>query len=112
MSPYIPRIYNTTDNVIQLASQLLRVNAVMMTLHSFANACYFIIRSGGNTMITFFFDSVFSWTFCVSTAYILAHFTDFGCVTMMTIVEGMNVIKMFLGFYLVRKESWVNHIVT
>ena len=35
--------------------------------------CYFTLRSGGKTIITFFFDSVYIWCVCIPFARFLVH---------------------------------------
>lgn len=56
MSPVFPKIYNTTDDVRALASDFMRVMAVVMPFAAFTNSAYFTLRSGGKTMITLLFD--------------------------------------------------------
>ncbi len=111
LAPFIPKIYNTTDTVRELASRLLTVSAVMMPLNAFVNSSYFTLRSGGKTVITFIFDSGFVWALCVPVAFLLSRFTELYVVYMFICVEGLNIIKAALGFYLVKSRRWVNNLV-
>ena len=111
LAPMIPDIYNTTDMVKGLASRLLVVSAIMMPLNAFVNSSYFTLRSGGKTIITFVFDSGFVWALCVPLAFILSRFTSLPVVPMFILVEGLNLIKAIIGFYLVRSRKWVNNLV-
>ena len=61
VAPLIPQAYNTTDHVRGPGGELLLVYAAMMPLYAYTNACYFTLRSGGKTVITFLFDSLFVW---------------------------------------------------
>ncbi len=110
-APLIPRIYNTTDTVKRLASQLLTVSAVMMPLNAFVNSSYFTLRSGGKTVITFIFDSGFVWALSVPTAFLLSRFTSLPAVPMFAAVESLNFIKAAVGFVLVKSRRWVNNLV-
>lgn len=111
LAPLIPRVYNTTDIVKALAARLLIVSAVMMPLNTFNNVSYFTLRSGGKTVITFVFDCVFLWALNIPLAFILSRFTGLPVVEMYILVEGLNLIKAALGFWLVRSRKWVNNLV-
>ena len=76
LSGLLPRLYNTTEEIRHLAMQLICINAVMMPFISYTNATYFTLRSGGQTMITFLFDSCFVWGVCIPLAYCLSRFTS------------------------------------
>jgi len=112
LAPFIPEIYNTTDTVKDIASQLLIVSAVMMPLNAYLNCCYFTLRSGGKTVITFIFDCGFVWVMCIPVAFVLSRFTNLSIVPMFTIVEALNVFKCVLGYVLLRKRTWVNNLVS
>lgn len=111
LAPLIPQIYNTTDGVKSLAARLLIVSAVMMPINAFTNASYFTLRSGGKTLITFLFDCVFLWVLNVPLAFVLSRFTGLPVVEMFIAVEGLNLIKVILGFWLVKSKKWVNNLV-
>ncbi len=111
VSPFLPRLYNTTEGVRSLAVQLLLVGAALMPVHAYANACYFTLRSGGKTLITFVFDSVFTWVVSIPAAFILSRFTALPIMPMYIVVESLTLIKVALGFYLVRSGKWVVNLV-
>lgn len=111
VSPFIPNIYNTTNLVKALSVELLLINAAFVPVESFVNACYFTLRSGGKTIITFIFDSAYVWTICIPVAFVLSRFTDIPLVKMFLIVQSLNIIKCIIGFFLVKKKSWVNNLV-
>lgn len=111
VAPFIPQIYNTTDTVKALAVKLLLVYAAMMPLFAYTNSCYFTLRSGGKTLITFVFDSLFVWVVSIPVAFVLSHGTKMEIVSMYAIVEGMNLIKCSIGTLLVRNRSWVVNLV-
>lgn len=107
----IPRVYNTTDSVRHLATQLLVVVALFMPVHAFTNACYFTLRSGGKTLITFIFDSFYLWVLCIPVAFVLSRYTDVPILTMYIIVQSLDLVKCAIGFYLVRSRKWVKDLV-
>ena len=111
VEPLVPQIYNTTDTVKALACDLLLVVAAAMPVNAYTNACYFTLRSGGKTIITFLFDSVFVWVLCVPTAFVLSRYTSMSIVPMYIAVYALDLIKCVIGFILVRRKKWVNNIV-
>ena len=111
-SNVIPGFYNTTEEVRSLAGKLMIVCAFAMPLDAFANAAYFTLRSGGHAMITIIFDSGFVWAVSVPAAVILAEFTSVDVVRMYAIVQGLNVLKVVVGFIFVHRGKWATNIVS
>lgn len=110
-APLFPRIYKTSDEIRTLAATLIIVAAVFMPVNSFTNACYFTLRSGGKTVITFLFDSGFVWTVSVPLAFILSRFTAVPIVPMYAIILSADIIKCILGYAFMRKGVWLNTVV-
>ena len=111
LAPAIPQVYNTTDTVKRLAEELLFVIAVTMPVHGFNNACFFTLRSGGKTLITFVFDSVYIWVLCIPLAYCLSRFTAVPILPMYISVQLLDLVKVAMGFVLVKKQMWVKNLV-
>ncbi len=110
-SPYIPLLYNTGDEVRSLASRFLIISACMMPFNAFTHACYFTLRSGGQTKITMLFDSCFVWAVTVPVAYVLSRFTAIPIIPMYIIVSSTELIKCALGYYFVKSGKWLVNIV-
>lgn len=108
---WIPLLYNVNDNVKIIATRLMQITAIAMPLEAFINAAYFTLRSGGKTTITFIFDSGFMWVIAVSTAFVLSRFTDIGILPLFAIIHLLNIIKCIIGYYFVKKGSWIKTIV-
>ena len=111
IAPLLPRIYNTTDVVKALAVKLLQVGAVMMPVYAYANSCYFTLRSGGKTVVTFVFDSLFTWMLCVPVAFVLSRYTAMPILPMYITVELLNLIKCVIGYFMVKHRRWVVNLV-
>ena len=110
-APVIPYIYNTTDAVRALSTTFIIITSIYLPMEALLSAYYFTMRSGGKTFITFLFDSFFVWVCSVPLAYALANFTALPIVPIYAIVYGANVIKLIVGFVLVRRRAWVNNLV-
>lgn len=107
-SGLFPSFYNTTGDVRELASKLICIMAVVMPLDCFAHGCYFTMRSGGKTLVTFLFDSCFAWVVNVPVAYVLAHCTGLGILAVYALSAFTVIIKDVLGGILVHRRYWVN----
>ena len=80
-----------------------------MPQNAFLHASYFTLRSGGKTIITFLFDSVFIWCVSVTIAFTLSRFT--AVIGIYTLVQLGDIIKCVIGFILVKKGVWLQNIV-
>lgn len=112
IAPLFPRMYNTTASVKELAASLLRVAAGCMPLAAFMHASYFTLRSGGKTIVTFLFDSVFLWCVSIPAAYVLSRFTGLPMVPLYLCCQLLDIIKCVIGFILVKKGVWLHNIVS
>ncbi len=111
-APLIPMIYNTESHIRALATRFLLVYACCMPLFSFCNSCYFTLRSGGKTLITFLFDCVFTWIISIPICYTLVSFTGLNIVACYFCVQAADLIKCIIGFTLVKKGIWIQNMVT
>lgn len=102
-----PEIYNTSVAIKEMATSFIGIAAVMMPFYSFSHACYFTLRSGGKTMVTFLFDSVFTWVIVVPTAFVLAHYTGLGIISVYFCVQATEVIKVIIGYCMVKSNVWL-----
>ena len=109
-SGLFPNLYNTTEKVRQLAAALICINAAMMPFNSYTNATYFTLRSGGQTLVTFLFDSCFMWVVCVPLAYALSRFTDMSILPLFTICVSTDLIKCVLGAIMLKQGKWIQNL--
>ena len=77
----------------------------------FTNCCYFTLRCGGKTLITFLFDSMFVLVINLPSAYLLTHFTGLSVVRCYALVNFEDLFKSIYGYILVKKKIWVNNMV-
>ena len=111
LAPFIPQIYNTSDAVKGIAEDLLLVAAAMMPVNAFTNSCYFTLRSGGKTIITFIFDSGFLWVISVPAALAISRLTSLPILPMYICIQALDLIKCLVGFIMVKNRHWVSNIV-
>jgi putative MATE family efflux protein len=107
----IPKLYNTQPQVREMATSFLYVIALFMPIYAFAHNCYFTLRSGGRTIITFLFDSACTWGVCVPCALILARFTSLPILPLYCIVQSLELIKCIVGYIMIKKGLWIRNII-
>lgn len=112
ISGVFPNAYDTTESVKHYATFFIIITAVFFPLQGFLNSLYFTLRSGGKTMVTFLFDSVFTWVCCVPVALLLVNFTALPILTIYAIVQALDFIKVTIGYILIRKGVWISNIVS
>ena len=110
LSGLFPKLYNTTDEVRAIATGLICITAVMMPVNSYNNAMYFTLRSGGQTFITFLFDSGFTWAVCVPVAFCLSRFTDIPILPLYAACAGLDALKIGVGAYFLKKGTWIRRL--
>ena len=108
---YFPNIYETEESIKELARTFIVISALIMPVSAFCHGCYFTLRSGGKTIITFIFDSVFMWGLIIPLATILAKHTTLGIAVVFLLVQCMEIIKSIIGFFMVKSGVWLNNIV-
>lgn len=111
LGPVFPHFYNTTDEIRKLATKFIWAVAAATPFISLSNSEYFILRSGGKTIITFLFDSCFVCLVNVPVAMCLTKFTAIHIVGIFFLVNMLEGIKALIGFIMVKKDIWLNTIV-
>ena len=108
---FFPSIYNTEENIKELARSFIVIAALAMPLCSFSHCAYFTLRSGGKTIVTFLFDSVYTWVLIIPFAYTLTNHTALSINMVFFLVQFTEIIKVILGFFMVKSDGWMQNIV-
>ncbi len=111
ISGIFPQFYDTTELVRDYATKFIVITAIFFPLQGFLNALYFTLRSGGKTLVTFLFDSVFTCTVSVSLAFVLCEFTTLSVLAIYTVIQAIDIIKVIIGVILIKKGVWISNIV-
>ncbi len=111
LAPLFTSVYNVTDDAKSLAAVMIVVYAVMMPFSSFAHNCYFTLRSGGQTFITFLFDSAFVWAVSVPTGLLLSRLTDLPIIPLFIICMSLELCKCVIGFFMLKSGKWAKKLV-
>ena len=110
ISGVFPHLYNTTETVRALATRLILISALFLPFNAYTNAAYFTLRSGGQTLVTFLFDSCFVWAFCVPLAFVLSRFTAIPILPLYFICCATDLIKCAIGAFMIKQGKWIQNL--
>lgn len=108
---WFPNIYATQESIKELARTFIVISAAVMPLCAFCHCSYFTLRSGGKTVITFLFDSVYMWVVVMPVATILAKYTTLPIAIVYLLVQSLELVKAVIGFIMVKSGVWLQNIV-
>lgn len=106
-----PNIYQTEESIKDLARIFILISAAVMPVCAYCHCSYFTLRSGGKTIITFLFDSVYTWVIVIPVATVLAKYTTLGIVWVFLLVQSMEFVKAIIGYFMVKSGIWLQNIV-
>ncbi|NLG25052.1 MAG: MATE family efflux transporter [Clostridiales bacterium] len=112
ISPLFIRLYAAEAAVYPLAARFILAGACVMPFSAISHSCYFTLRSGGSTLVTFVFDCVFSWGIVIPFAYLLVYKTGLDIMILVPAVQSTELLKCMLGLLLVKKGVWIRNIVS
>ena len=111
LSGVFPLLYNTTDHIRSLAQKFIIIYGCFQPVYAISNVEYFSLRSGGKMLITFLFDSLFSWIVVVPVAIALVWGTALSAVLVYLVVQFTELLKAILGYFYVKRGSWLHNLV-
>ncbi len=112
LSPVLPRLYPAEADVHALAARFILTSACFMPLNAVTHCSYFTLRSGGSTLVTFLFDSAFTWAVNIPFAMLLVYGTQLDILLLYPICQAVELLKSALGLALVGKGVWIRNIVS
>lgn len=107
----IPMMYDVGENTRQMATAMLRIQGVVLPIHSFVHVAYFTIRAGGKTVVTFLFDCFYTWCVPVVVSFLLCHCTDLPIVACYAFVQATDLIKMGIAIPMLKSGFWAKNII-
>ena len=111
ISGVFPQAYDTSQEVRRYGQFFIMITASFFPVQALLNALYFTLRSGGKTVITFVFDSFYTWVVSVPAAFVLCNFTTIPILGIYAIVQALDLIKVTVGYILVKKGVWITSLV-
>ncbi len=111
-APFIPLLYKVEPEVQSLASSFLMIAGASLPIHALVHCIYFTVRSGGKTVITFLFDSVFTWVFPAMISLFLCRYIDVSILWIYFFVQFCDAVKLFIGIPMLKSGFWAKCVVT
>lgn len=105
-----PKLYKASHEVRLLATQLMLVMAVTKPMDTYMFAAYYTLRSGGKTWTTFFYDGGALWMVTAPLIFLLSHYTNIGMVPLYIMSFVPNLLKCFVAYFLIRRDSWIQNL--
>ena len=108
-APLFPMLYKTDAEVNALATSFIRIIGLCMPLTGYAHFCYYTVRSGGRTLLTFLFDSFYVCGLVASSAYLLT-FLGVSILPLYFITHFMDLGKCIIGTVMIKSGIWRQNI--
>ena len=106
-----PNLYATEESIKELARVLITISAAVMPVCAYCHCSYFTLRSGGKTVVTFLFDSVYTWLVVIPAATFLAKYTELPIALVFFLVQSLEFVKAIIGYFMIKSGSWLQNIV-
>lgn len=110
-APFFPKLYPEVSGSIQwVATTLIWACALSLPFNAYNHSSYFTLRSGGQTFVTFLFDSGFVMAVNVPLAFVLSRFTGVSIFWIYGACHCSEMLKTVLGFWMLRKGKWIRNL--
>lgn len=110
VAPYIHYLYILSDPAIHALEVLIRIKSCLMPIYVINVCTFFVLRAGGDTLSTMLIDSGFLWIGPVAVSTLLSLFTPIELVPLYIIIELLDVVKMFIAFWFLKRGHWVRNL--
>ncbi len=107
----LPMLYEVSQSTKDMASAMLRIQGLVLPVHSYVHVAYFTIRSGGKTVVTFLFDCFYTWCVPVVVSYVVCCLTDLPILACYGIVQALDLIKMAIAMPMLKSGFWAKNII-
>ena len=112
LSLYVPYFYNI-DLALQInTTKCIQMFALTFTITCIASTTFFIIRSGGNTLLLAIIDGIFIWVVQIPLQYILIKTTSWSLPLIYFIVLSAAIGRVIIGLILIKKKMWMNNLIS
>lgn len=110
IAPLFPKLYNTTDEIRQMATGMIFILAMFKPVMGLVHACYNTIRAGGKTLLTFINDSGFMWCVSVPLVFCLSAFTDLPILPIYFLCQVTEVLKLIVSLSIIKGNGWMQNL--
>lgn len=110
VAPYIHNLYVLSDEAIHALEVLIRIKSCLMPIYVVNVCTFFVLRAGGDTFSTMLIDSGYLWVGPVTISTLLSIFTPIGVVPLYITIELLDLVKMFVAFWFLKRGRWVRNL--
>ena len=110
IAPLFPKLYNTTDEIRQMATGMIFILALFKPVMGLVHASYNTIRAGGKTLLTFINDSGFMWCVSVPLVFCLSAFTKLPILPIYFLCQVPEVLKLIVSLSIIKGNSWMQNL--
>lgn len=111
LADIFPTFYDVSQEVKLIASDVIKVNALIFVLLGVIHSLYCAIRSGGNTLIVFICDSLLSYVLSLPLIHILCIYTTLSVTAIYAIFFLVEyIIKICIFIYLIKRGIWAKNL--
>ncbi len=107
LSRQIPLLFNVAQISRQLASEMLRILAVIFAVITVNVTFFFILRVGGDMRSTILMDSAFTWICIIPLALLLGLWVKPAMPVFYLVIQATELIKIVVAFRLYRQKRWI-----
>ena len=110
-APYITGLYTAVSQEAKNMAQIIIVfYGLYLLLCALNNSLFFILRSGGRTLLVFIFDSFYGWLFQIPLAFLILYVFNLDFIPLVIIVSMLDIVKTIVGFLLVISKKWYRNL--
>ena len=110
LSFYVPQFYNITEILKTNITKCIQIFSFTFVITALSIVIFFILRSGGNTLILSIIDSVFIWLIEIPLEYFLIKFSTLELPLIYLIVLLSTILKVLIGFIFLKRKIWLNNL--
>ena len=112
LSFLVPKFYNI-DEILKInITKCIQVFSFTFIITSLSVVIFFILRSGGNTLILSLIDCVFIWLIELPLQYILIRFTTLELSGIYFIILLSAILKVLIGLIFIKRKIWLNNLIS
>ena len=107
----VPVVFgNLSDNAVSICRSMVTLLSVFMPVWVFMNAQQAVARAGGDTEMGMYTDAFLTIIIMLPMLFILATFTDLGPVQMYFGIKLLDLVKVVVFHFWLKKERWLKNL--
>lgn len=107
----VPVIFGRlSGNAQEICRQMVFVMSLFMPLWVYQNAQFAVSRAGGDTIMGVIVDASTTFAIILPGLFLIANFTNIGPVIMYLGIKLVDILKVLIAFFWLKKERWVKNL--